>query len=32
MMDISKWAFGNRNLIYFFIAVLVAGVFFPVIR
>jgi multidrug efflux pump subunit AcrB len=25
MMDISKWAFGNRNLIYFFIAVLVAG-------
>ncbi|MBQ8807106.1 MAG: efflux RND transporter permease subunit [Bacteroidaceae bacterium] len=24
-MDISKWAFGNRNLIYFFIAVLVAG-------
>ena len=24
MMDISKWAFGNRNLIYFFIAVLVA--------
>lgn len=25
MMDISKWAFRNRNLIYFFIAVLVAG-------
>ena len=25
MMNISKWAFGNRNLIYFFIAVLVAG-------
>ena len=25
MMDISKWAFGNRNLIYFFIAVLGAG-------
>ena len=25
MMDISKWAFRNRNLIYFFIAVLVVG-------
>ena len=25
MMDISKWAFRNRNLVYFFIAVLVAG-------
>lgn len=24
-MDISKWAFNNRNLIYFFIAVLVVG-------
>ena len=24
-MDISQWAFRNRNLIYFFIAVLVAG-------
>lgn len=24
-MDFSKWAFNNRNLIYFFIAVLVAG-------
>ena len=24
-IDISKWAFGNRNLIYFFIAVLVVG-------
>ena len=24
-INISKWAFGNRNLIYFFIAVLVAG-------
>ncbi len=25
MIDISKWAFKNRNLIYFFIAVLIAG-------
>lgn len=25
MTDISKWAFGNRNLIYFLIAVLVVG-------
>lgn len=25
MMDISKWAFKNRNLIYFLIAVLLAG-------
>lgn len=25
MMDISKWAFQNRNLIYFLIAVLIAG-------
>ncbi len=24
-MDISKWAFNNRNLVYFFIAVLIAG-------
>ena len=24
-MDISKWAFNNRNLIYFLIAVLIAG-------
>ena len=24
-MNISQWAFRNRNLIYFFIAVLVAG-------
>ena len=24
-MDISQWAFRNRNLIYFFIAVLVVG-------
>lgn len=25
MIDISKWAFKNRNLIYFFIAILMAG-------
>ena len=25
MMDMSKWAFGNRNLIYFLIAVLLLG-------
>ena len=25
MMDISKWAFNNRNLVYFLIAVLIAG-------
>ena len=25
MTDISKWAFKNRNLVYFFIAVLIAG-------
>ena len=24
-MDFSKWAFNNRNLVYFFIAVLVVG-------
>ena len=24
-MNISKWAFGNRNLVYFLIAVLIAG-------
>jgi hypothetical protein len=25
MTDISKWAFKNRNLVYFFIAVLLVG-------
>ena len=25
MTDISKWAFKNRNLVYFFIAVLIVG-------
>ena len=25
MIDISKWSFSNRNLIYFLIAVLLAG-------
>jgi hypothetical protein len=25
MMDFSKWAFKNRNLVYFCIAVLVVG-------
>lgn len=31
-MDISKWAFRNRNLIYFLIAVLLFGGATPAIR
>lgn len=31
-MDISKWAFQNRNLVYFLVAVLLWEVFIPAMR
>ena len=32
MIDISKWAFENKKLIYFLIAVLIVGELIPVMK